>query len=116
MGITAVFLLFLIIIALMVFLAQPQPVAPELVFNKPKININFDVLDSEQFKNLLPYSQMELQFTYSATTKDGKTVAGLVSASSIEEAREIVEGIDLNIIEIKEVEIGRENPFMPYYQ
>lgn len=115
-GITAIFLLILVFIAFLVFLSQPHPVAPELVFNKPKVNINFDVLDSEQFKNLLPYAEMETQFAYTATTKDGKSVEGLVSAVSVEEAKKNLEDIDLTVVEIKEVEIGRENPFSPYYQ
>lgn len=115
-GITTTFFLALIFIALLVFLSQPQPVAPELVFNKPKININFDVLDSEQFQNLLPYTQMEMQFTYTAAAKDGKIVNGLISAVSVEEARKILEEMDLTVGDIKEVEIGRENPFTPYYQ
>ncbi len=117
-GITAMFLLVLIFIALLVFLSQPQLIAPELVFNKPKVSINFDVLDSEQFKSLLPYMQMQTQFTYTATTKDGKSADGLISAVSIEEAKKILEGMDLIVVasDIKEVEIGRENPFLPYYQ
>lgn len=114
LGITAVFLLFLVAIALMVFLSQPKQDEVQIVFNKPKINIDFKTLDSEVFKNLESFGDMELQFTYAATEKDGKIVQGLIAAVSAEEAKKILESMDLSVVSIKEVDIGRDNPFMPY--
>ncbi len=116
MGITIMFLLFLAVTALSVFLAKPQEVSPALVFNKPKVNIDFSVVDSEQFKNLESFAKMETQFSYKAVAEKGKIVTGLVSAVSIDEAKNILEGIDLTVTEIKEVEPGRDNPFIPYFQ
>lgn len=116
MGITAAVLLFLVIIALSVFFAKPKEIAPELVFNKPKVNIDFTALDSDRFKELEPFSEMEMQFSYSAVTKKGKNVTGIISAVSENAAAEILKGMDLTVIEVKEAKIGRENPFTPYYQ
>lgn len=116
LGITAIFLLFLIIVSVVVFLSEPQRVAPELVFNKPKVDVDIDIFDSEQFKNLQPFEEMKIQFEYTASTKNNKLVTGFVSAVSEEEATEILEARDLKVSDIKEAEIGRDNPFTPYYQ
>jgi len=117
-GITVMFLLLLIIIFLVVFLYSPKLASPELVFNKPKVNIDIKFFDSEQFKNFdRPFIKIPLQFSYKATTKDRvpKTRTGFVSADSIDLAREAVVAMNLDIVELKEVEIGRDNPFTPYY-
>ncbi len=116
MGITAAVLLFLVAVSLIVFLSQPSQKGIQLVFNKPKVNIDFAILDSDQFKNLAPFPQMELQFTYDATTSQGKDTQGLISAVSSDEARQILESMDLVVVDIEEVKIGRDNPFAPYLQ
>ena len=111
-----VLVLFLIGVFLGVFWAKPKEVSSVLVFNKPKVDIDMKIFDSDQFKNLLAFTEMEIQYSYTATTKDGKQKTGFVPAVSIEKAREILESMGLNVIEIKEVDIGRDNPFEPYYQ
>ena len=116
MAITVAFLLFLLIISLGVFLAKPKDVPQFLVFNVPKVNINMDVFSSDQFKNLQFFGEMEIQYTYKAVDEDGKNETGLISATSIEQARAILEGTGLEVNEIIEAETGRENPFTPYYQ
>ena len=113
--ITASFASLLILLCLAVFLAQPKEVSPELVFNKPKVNIDFDLLDSEQFKQLEPFVVLQNQFAYSAKTAKGKIVQGVLSANSIDDARKILEGMNLTEINVKESVAGRENPFQPYY-
>ncbi len=116
MGITIMFVLFLSFISLIVFLSKPQEVSPTLVFNKPKVNIDFSVLDSEQFKKLESFAKMETQFSYEAVAEKGKIVTGLISAISIDEAKNILASIGLTVTEIQEVEPGRDNPFIPYFQ
>ena len=111
-----IFLLILIIISLGVFLAKPSEVSTVLVFNKPKVNIDMGVFSSDEFKNLQPFTQMEIQYSYTATTKDGKSVSGFISANSEDEAQSVLIGRGLTISELKEAEIGRDNPFIPYYQ
>jgi len=115
-AITLLLLLFLVVVSLGVFLAKPKEVSSSLVFNKPKVNINMKVFDSDQFKNLLPFTEMEMQYSYKATTKDNKQQEGFISAVSIDKAREILESMGLDVIEIKEAAVGRDNPFTPYYQ
>jgi predicted tellurium resistance membrane protein TerC len=116
MGITIIFLLFLIAVAFVVFLSKPKEVPQTLVFNKPKVSINLKVFESDQFKNLQPFEEMQMQFSYSAVTKQKKEVTGFISAVSESDARKILEGMDLRVLSIEEAEIGRENPFTPYYE
>jgi hypothetical protein len=115
MWISGGFVLLLIFISLAVFLSKPPEVQPELVFNKPKVTIDFSILDSEKFKNLEPLMEMLSQYRYTATTSKGKPVEGVVSATSVEDAKRIIESRSLLVSNIKEVQIGRDNPFSPYY-
>jgi len=114
--ITLLLLLFLVAVSLGVFLAKPKEVPSSLIFNRPKVNIDMKIFDSDQFKNLLAFTEMEMQYSYKATTKDNKQQAGFISAVSIEKAGAILESMGLNVIEIKEAAVGRDNPFTPYYQ
>jgi hypothetical protein len=115
-GITIIFLLFLLAISFGVFLSQPSKDQPALVFNKPKVSIDMSVFDSEQFKNLQEFSEMEMQYSYTAITRDNKQETGFISAVSTEEAKTILAGMGLTVTQIKEAEMGRDNPFTPYYQ
>ena len=114
-GITVMFLLFLVVISLGVFLSKPKEVSPVMVFNKPKVNIDMKIFDSDQFKNLQPFPEMETQYSYKAFTKDNKPETGFISAVSIDQAKAILKSMGLNVSEVKEAEIGRDNPFAPYY-
>jgi len=116
MGITIMFLLFLLSVSLGVFLAKPKNVPPSLVFNKPKVDINMDVFDSDQFKDLRPFTEMQIQYVYTATTEDDQPRNGFITATSIDQARQILASIGLNVTKLEEAEIGRDNPFTPYYQ
>lgn len=115
MGITIMLLLFLVIISLGVFLSKPKEVLPALVFNKPKINIDMKIFELDQFKNLQPFTEMETQYSYSGLTKDNKLKTGFISAVSMDQARTAIEGMGLFITQLKEAEIGRDDPFAPYY-
>lgn len=106
--------LFLAGIAFWVLLSQPKPPPAELVFNKPKISINMDVFDSEEFKNLQPFTELRMQFQYKANTTEGEQVSGFVQAVSAKEAREILAEAGMVVLELEESGIGRENPFTPY--
>lgn len=97
-------------------MSKPKEAQTSLVFNKPKINVDMKIFDSEQFKSLQPFGEIELQFSYIAAAEKQKPVTGFISAASLEQARLILADMGLKITEIKEVGIGRENPFTPYYQ
>lgn len=116
MGIVAVLAIFVLFVALMVFFSQPKIVASELIFNKPKVNIDFSVFDSQQFKDLILFEDIKVQFYYLATTERQKTIEGFIVAVSMEDARQILEGMNLQIMKLEEAKIGRDNPFIPYYQ
>jgi len=113
-GITAVVGLILVVIAVMVFFSQPKKdVTNELTFNKPKVSIKFDVFDLEQFKSLQLFEDMKIQFVYKAS-KDGKSKDGYIAATSVEDAKAMLEELGYSVSDIKEAEIGRENPFESY--
>ena len=60
MGITISLALFLSVISFWVFLAQPSVQEQKTTLNKPKVNVNLAILDSEQFKNLENFELMPL--------------------------------------------------------
>jgi hypothetical protein len=115
LGITILFLLFLSVVGAVVFFSKPEPTPVELAFTRPKIEINLEVLDSEQIKGSLIMTRMQKEFIYSAETDKGVKKAGSVFAATTEEATKKIEDMKLIIIDLKEVEVGRENPFTPYY-
>lgn len=114
-GITILFLLILSVIVTVVFFSKPKLAPVEQVFIKPKIEINFAILDLEQVKGSLLMERVQKEFTYLAQTSKGEQKSGSIFAASIEEARKILEDSELFSITLEEVLIGRENPFTPYY-
>lgn len=115
LGITAIFFVFLLFVSISVFLAKPAEVAQTLVFNKPKVSIDLGIFDSDQFKKLKSYTGMEIQYSYKAVAEDNIIKTGFISAESEEKARTTLTNMGLTVSEIKEVEVGRSNPFTPYY-
>jgi len=114
-GITVVFLLILAAISLGVFLAKPIQNPGAVVFNKPKVSIDMSIFDSQEFKDLQLFPEMGIQYSYKALDKAHKLQTGFLSASSLEEANSILVSQGLMVSEIKEVKVGRADPFMPYY-
>lgn len=115
LGITILFLLVLSVIGTVVFFAKPESIPVEQAFVKPKIEINFEVLDLEQVKGSLLMGRMQKEFDYFAVTDEGEQRAGSISAATMEEAKKLLEDLGLVSITLGEVEIGKENPFTPYY-
>jgi len=107
--------LFLVVLSLRVFSSKPREVPSAIVFNKAKTVIDMKIFNSDQFKNLQPFTEMEIRYNYKAVTKDNKQVIGVISAVSSDQASEMLLSMGLTASEIKEVEIGRDNPFVPYY-
>lgn len=116
MGITIMLLLFLGFTYFMVFISTPEVTQQALVFNKPKVTINMDVFNSEMFKGLKDFNQIQNQYSYIITGKDNKRKEGFITASSIDEAKATLEGQGYVVNDLKEADIGRTNPFSPYYQ
>ena len=115
LGITILFLLVLSVIGTVVFFSKPESTSVEQVFIKPKIKINFEVLDLEQVKGSLLMGRVQKEFAYSAATDKGEQKTGSVFAATIEDAKKLLEDLGLISVTLEEVEIGRENPFAPYY-
>jgi len=115
-GITVMFLFLLSLMSLGVFFSKPKEVSTVLVFNKPKVDINMKVFESDQFKNLQPFSQMQIQYKYTAIAKDKKPTEGYISSLSMEQAKTELEKQGLTGVIVKEEGIGRNNPFASYYQ
>ena len=116
LAILILLVLFLVSVSLIVFLAKPEASTQSLVFNKPKVSIDVSIFDSDQFKNLQPFTQMEIQYTYQATAKDGKQIEGFISAISKDEAQKMLIDSGLTVTDLKESQIGRDNPFTPYFE
>lgn len=113
-GITATFGVILLIVAALVFFSQPKEVPQEMVFNKPKVTIDFSVLNLEEFTRLVLFREMENRYTYIATVND-QEITGFVTGVTIEEARKKLEDLGYTVRELRESEIGRPNPFEPYW-
>ncbi len=113
-GIIGLVSLILIIIGLGVFLKKPKTIPPERVFKAPKIGINFKILESDQLKNLEAFEKLKKEFNYQGKTEEGKIESGEISAVSQEEAFKSLKELGFSDIVVEEIEIGRENPFVPY--
>lgn len=108
-GVTLIF----IIVALLIMFSKPKETYNEFMFNKPKVTIDFSVFDSEQFKNLEPFSGLKIQFFYKAQINNEEK-EGMISAGSIEDAKKELEDLGYTVILIEETKIGRDNPFEDY--
>lgn len=114
-GIVGIISLVLVIIGLMVFLKKPETVPPEQVFKAPKIEINFEILESDKLKNLEDFEGLKNEFNYQATTKDGELQPGKILAVSRKQAIKSLEDLGFSDIVLEEgIEVGRENPFVIY--
>ena len=83
---------------------------------KPAININFSIIDSPQVKNLEPFLDIVTEFTYIAEDKNGKQVIGKISATGQDDAKILLQEMNLKILHLEESNTGRKEPFIPYYQ
>jgi len=115
-GITIILLLFLVATSFGVFLSSPKEVQTAMVFNRPKVSIDMSVFDSPEFQGIQAFPLMKPQFSYTATTKDNKPQEGFIVADSIDQAKKQLEDMGLRITQIKPVEVGRNDPFVRYYQ
>jgi len=115
-AITIIFLLLLASLFLGVFIVEPKPNKSLIVFNRPKVDINTSVFDTPQFKSLQPMPKMDIQYAYEATNRFRRTETGFITATSKEEATNVLKERGLTVVDIKEVQPGRDNPFVPYYK
>jgi len=81
----------------------------------PDLKINFEIVDSKQFKNLQLFSESQIEFSYIAKDKNGKQIIGIVLAANRNVAKMVVEQMNLTVLSLEEKNIGRSEPFSPYY-
>ena len=82
---------------------------------KPDISINFDIIDSEEVKNLESFSIIKIEFSYSALDKNNRKVVGKVLAIDKNDALSILQKTGLKNINLEEINAGKKEPFIPYY-
>ena len=51
-----------------------------------------------------------------AIDKNSNQTQGFITAKSENDARTLLAGMKINFSDLKEAEVGRDNPFTPYYQ
>ena len=86
------------------------------VLYNPSARINFDIMDSSLVKNLDLFEGMQTEFDYAAQDQNGNNAGGKVLALNQEDAKSILEKMGLKVLTLKESNIGRSDPFVPYYQ
>lgn len=116
-AITMLFILVLFVISFVAFLPdkyESTDVAKKET-QKEEIKINFNVVDSDLVENLEPFLRIKTEFSYAAKDEKGRNVAGKISAVGMDEARDFLERAGLKILDLKEANIGRSEPFIIYY-
>lgn len=94
------------------FLTAINPVPAPAQSN---LSINFDAIDSGAFKDLEVFSEAQIEFAYIATDASGQKITGSIMASTKEIAKSMVEQMGFKVSSIEEKNIGRSEPFQPYY-
>lgn len=116
-GIMTVFLA-LVLFSIPLVLLNPwlkrEPQIPVEETYKPEIKVNIAIIDSQKVKDLVPFTFLQKNFSYTAEDKNGLKVAGRVSAGSQEEAKVNLEKIGLKLLTIEDTVLGRSQPFIPY--
>ncbi len=109
------FILVLMIISLITFFPIFKDESSGATSEK-SLEINFNIIDSDQVKGLEPFSMEQKEFVYTAKNKYGRQIQGTVSAASQEDAKSNLEKTGLSILNLKEATVGKDQPFIPYYQ
>ncbi len=111
-------MLFLIIISsvflLPEFLNKSKNTALQVPLNNSRALLNLDIVDSDKVKNLEPFTQLEVEFAYVVTDKNGQQITGNISAASKDDARTLLEASGFKASSLKEMNLGNSDPFIPY--
>jgi predicted tellurium resistance membrane protein TerC len=114
-GITLALLLFLAIAYVGIFLSKPKTTSSAPAISSSGIVVDTSIFSSSQFKQLVPFTDLEMQYSYKATTKGNQVETGFISAISENQARDTLTSEGLTVVTITEAQVGRDNPFEPYY-
>lgn len=87
------------------------------VSDRSDIKIDLSIIDLEQVKNLEPFlDNAETEFNFIAKDKNGKQMTGNILAPNKDEAIRILKEKGFDVSSIKESNLGKNEPFVPYYQ
>lgn len=113
---TITFLLALVLFSVPLILLNPfwapDLEVPQVI--KPEIKVDTAMIDSAKVKQLETFTPLQRDFTYAATDASGKQVSGHISAASQEEARLVLLERGLRVVFMKDLVVGRQEPFIPY--
>ncbi|MDO8530203.1 MAG: hypothetical protein Q7S10_02245 [bacterium] len=119
-SITAALILFLFIISLMIFPPQFKNKLLNISSQEgavviPTVKIDFTTINSERVQGLEPFELVETEFDYIGEDQAGQKISGKISAQSLQLAKEALEATGLKVLSLTEANIGRNEPFIPYY-
>lgn len=110
--------LFLVVISLIVFLPElldTPPKPPKVVsFKSPNVDVDLRVLESNNIKNLELFHSLDIAFEYVVFDSTGKEITGNISAADKRAAEASLKNSGFTIVTLKEMGVGRENPFVSY--
>ncbi len=115
-----IFLFVVILIAVSLFIFIPSfrsqiiDIPDSGTYATPDIKLNFNIIDSNQVKNLQPFGSIETEFSYIAKDKNGKQVVGKISEVDRDSAQKSLEQMGFIVSSLQETNVGRTDPFVPY--
>ena len=75
------------------------------------IEIDSDLLDSQQVNTLEDFENVKMIFNYVAKDQNGRQLSGQIEATTKNQAQQILGAMGLNVLTLQEQAIGRLNPF-----
>lgn len=116
-SITGILVFIILVMSLIIFppqLPNHENANPAIV---AELQVNLGILESEQLKNLESFSDtIQTNFSYKAKNKSGKQVSGTILANDEAHAIELLKAQELEVSEIQAPAVGKNDPFLPYYQ
>ncbi len=98
------------------FINAPAKAKIKVSFAKPDVIINLDIINSEKVKNLNLFSNLETEFVYVVKNQQGNLITGNIVALTPFDAQKLLEESGFKVVSLKEINIGRSEPFTSYYQ
>jgi hypothetical protein len=116
-SIIGVFALVIAMVSLVVFPPDYRSM-PEITQDgamaKASIAINFNVVDSDQVKNMEPFSMVKREFSYEGRDKNRRLVKGKLLAVNKNEAELMLSRLSITPLILEETLAGNSEPFASY--
>ena len=75
------------------------------------IEIDSDLLDSQQVNTLEDFENVKMIFNYVAKDQNGRQLSGQIEATTKDQAQQMLETKGLSVLTLQEQVMGRPNPF-----